>query len=131
VVGLCGFAGFIVLVWGFSTQLPYPLLHDGLLVPVFAAMVLGLAGTGVLARIFSVKPLMWIGASSYALYLMHFNVFILLHLHHVPERLGVAKFDPWISYVFIIALAMAVTRWVEVPVQKMILGWWKKRSVTQ
>jgi len=127
VVGLCGFAGFIVLVWGFSTQLPYPLLHDGLLVPVFAAMVLGLAGTGVLARIFSVKPLMWIGASSYALYLMHFNVFILLHIYNIPARLGLARVDPWISYAFIVLLAIVVTRWVEVPAQQAINRWWKQR----
>jgi len=131
IIGLCGFGGFIVLVWGYSAYLPYIVLHGGLLLPLFAAMTLGIAGEGMLARIFSLPPLMWVGGASYALYLMHFNVFILLHLHHVPERLGVAKFDPWISYVFIISLAMAVTRWVEVPVQKMILGWWKKRSVTQ
>jgi peptidoglycan/LPS O-acetylase OafA/YrhL len=126
IVGLCGFGGFIVLVWGFSAQLPYILLHGGLLVPVFATITLGLAGSGVLAKIFSLPPLMWIGAASYALYLMHFNVFILLHLNNVPERLGVARFDPWISYVFIILLAMAATRWVESPAQKAIQNWWKK-----
>jgi peptidoglycan/LPS O-acetylase OafA/YrhL len=131
IIGLCGFGGFIVLVWGYSAELPYIVLHGGLLLPVFAAMTLGMAGPGVLARVFSLPPLMWVGGASYALYLMHFNVFILLHLHHVPERLGVTRFDPWISYVFIIALALAVTHWVEVPAQKAILGWWKKRRVTQ
>jgi peptidoglycan/LPS O-acetylase OafA/YrhL len=125
VVGLCGFGGFIVLVWGYSAQLPYVLLHDGLLLPVFAAMTLGLAGTGVLARIFSVKPLMLVGAASYALYLMHFNVFILLHIYNIPARLGLARVDPWISYVFIIVLAIVATRWVEAPAQQAINRWWK------
>ena len=26
---------------------------------------------------------------------MHFNVFLLLHNNHIPERLHVARFDPW------------------------------------
>jgi hypothetical protein len=58
---------------------------------------------------------------------MHFNVFILLHLHHVSERLHIVQLDPWISYVFIILLAMAATRWVEVPAQRAIQNWWKKK----
>ena len=130
VMGLCGFGGFFVLVWGYSAHLPYVLLHDGLLLPVFAAMTLGMAGTGVWAKLFSLPPLMWVGAASYALYLMHFNIFILLQINHVWTRLGVARFDPWISYVFIILLAIVATRWVEHPAQKIINGWWKKRRVT-
>jgi peptidoglycan/LPS O-acetylase OafA/YrhL len=126
VVGLCGFGGFIALVWGYSAHLSYVMLHEGLLLPLFAAMTLGLAGPGVLARIFSLPPLMSVGAASYALYLMHFNVFILLHLYNVPARLGVTRFDPWISYVFIILLAWAATRWVEAPAQRAINSWRKK-----
>jgi peptidoglycan/LPS O-acetylase OafA/YrhL len=127
IIGLLGFCGFIVLVWGFLPHLPYLLLHEGLLLPAFAAITLGLAGNGVLAKIFSLPPLMGIGAASYALYLMHFNVFILLQLHHVPQRLGVEKFDPWISYLFIILLAMAATRWVEQPAQRAINKFWKQK----
>jgi len=29
---------------------------------------------------------------------LHFNVYILLHLYRIPERLHIAAFDPWISY---------------------------------
>jgi peptidoglycan/LPS O-acetylase OafA/YrhL len=126
-VGLCGFGGFVGLVWGSSAHLPYILLHGGLLLPAFAAMTLGLAGPGVLSKIFSLPPLMGIGAASYALYLMHFNVFILLHIYNIPARLGLARVDPWISYVFIILLAIAATRWVESPAQRAIMSWWKKR----
>jgi len=127
VIGLMGFGGFIGLVWGYSTHLPYVLMHDGLLLPLFAAMTIGMAGAGVWAKIFSLPPLMSVGAASYALYLMHFNVFILLQLHRVPERVGLSLF-PWVAYAFIIALAMAATRWVEIPAQKAILSWWKKRA---
>jgi peptidoglycan/LPS O-acetylase OafA/YrhL len=58
---------------------------------------------------------------------MHFNVFILLHLHNIPARLGLARVDPWISYAFIILLAWAATRWVETPAQRAINNWWKQR----
>jgi peptidoglycan/LPS O-acetylase OafA/YrhL len=73
---------------------------------------------------------MWVGAASYALYLMHFNVFILLHIYKIPARLGLGRVDPWISYAFIILLAMAATHWVEAPAQRAINKWWKQRRVT-
>ena len=129
-VGLAGFAavGFVTYHW--TQRLPYVLVHGGLLTPLFAAIIMGLAGPSALARVFSWKPLVVIGASTYCLYLLHFNVFVLLHLHHVPERLHVARFDPWISYVFIVLLALAVRRWVEHPCQLAIGGWWRRRRAS-
>jgi len=81
--------------------------------------------------VFSIPPLVTIGASTYCLYLLHFNVFVLLHLHHVPERLHVARFDPWISYVFVVLLAIAVRKWVERPAQMAIGSWWKQQRAAQ
>jgi peptidoglycan/LPS O-acetylase OafA/YrhL len=129
-VGLAGFAavGFVTYHW--TQRLPYVLVHGGLLTPLFAAIIMGLAGPSALARVFSWKPLVVIGASTYCLYLLHFNVFVLLHLHHVPERLHVARFDPWISYIFIVLLALAVRRWVEHPCQVAIGGWWRRRRAS-
>lgn len=126
-VGVAGFAGAWVFIYNFAAQTPYVLIVGGIITPLFMAMTLGLAGPGVLARIFSVRPLMILGVASYALYLMHFNIFIMLHLYNVPQRLGVARFDPWISYVFMILLAIAATRWVEHPAQRAIAQWWKRR----
>jgi peptidoglycan/LPS O-acetylase OafA/YrhL len=72
-----------------------------------------------------------VGASTYALYLLHFNVFLLLQQHHVADRLHLARFDPWISYLFVILLALAVRRWVEHPAQQAISGWWKRKRAAQ
>jgi peptidoglycan/LPS O-acetylase OafA/YrhL len=83
------------------------------------------------ASVFSWRPLVAVGASTYCLYLLHFNVFVLLHVNRVPERLHVQRFDPWISYVFIVLLAMAAQRWVEHPCQVAIGGWWRRRRVAQ
>jgi peptidoglycan/LPS O-acetylase OafA/YrhL len=124
---LSGFAAGWFVVYHMAARLPYIMIHGGLLSPIFGAIILGLAGPSWLARVFSVKPLVEIGAATYCLYLLHFNVFVLLHVHHVPERLHVARWDPWISYVFVVLLAVAVRRLVEHPAQVWIGDWWKRR----
>jgi len=127
IVGLGGFAVGWFVVYHFTSRLPYIMIHGGLLTPIFGAIILGLAGPSMLARVFSVKPLVEVGASTYCLYLLHFNVFVLLHVHHVPERLHVVRWDPWISYLFVVLLAVAVRRLVEHPAQVWIGEWWKQR----
>ena len=127
IVGLLGFAGAWFATYHMATTLPYIMIHGGLLTPLFAAIILGLSGPSWLASIFSWRPLVAIGASTYALYLLHFNVFILLQDNHVWERLGLGRLDPWISYVFVVLLALAVRKWVEYPAQVAIGNWWKRR----
>jgi peptidoglycan/LPS O-acetylase OafA/YrhL len=131
IAGLLGFAGLWFAAYHLATTLPYIMIHGGMLTPVFAAMILGLAGPSPLASVFSWKPLVAIGASTYALYLLHFNVFVLLQQHHVWERLGLVSLDPWISYVFVVLLALGVRRWVEHPAQVAIGAWWKRRRAAQ
>jgi peptidoglycan/LPS O-acetylase OafA/YrhL len=130
-VGLGGFVAAGVLVYGYTDHMPYILVHGGLLTPVFAAIILGLAGPSWLASIFSIRPLVFVGASTYALYLLHFNVFLLLQKYKVWQLLHMAQFDPWISYVFIILVALGVRQWVEHPAQVAISGWWKARRAAQ
>jgi peptidoglycan/LPS O-acetylase OafA/YrhL len=124
-MGTFGFVAVWFAAYHLTDHLPYILVHGGLLTPLFAMVILGLSGPSRLANIFSIRPLVAVGTSTYCLYLLHFNVYQLLHLHHVPERLHVEKLDPWISYVFIVLLAIAVRAWVEHPCQKAIQGWWK------
>ena len=106
---------------------PYLLMHGGLMTPLFAALVLGLSGPHPISAIFSWRPLLLIGESSYCLYLLHFNVFQLLHTYHVPERLHLAALDPWLSYVILILLALAVFHFIENPARKAILNRFSRR----
>jgi peptidoglycan/LPS O-acetylase OafA/YrhL len=129
-VGMCGFAAVWFAAYHLTTQMPYVLVHGGLLTPLFAAIIMGLAGPSPLASVFSWKPLVVVGASTYALYLLHFNVFSLLRDNKVWERMGLGAWDPWISYVFVVLLALAVRKWVEHPAQVAISGWWKRRQQT-
>jgi peptidoglycan/LPS O-acetylase OafA/YrhL len=105
-----------------SPHIPYLVLHGGILLPLFAMLVFGLSGPHIISSVFSWGPLLLIGESSYCLYLLHFNVFILIHMYHLPERLHVAALDPWISYAALIALSIAVYRFVENPARRAILN---------
>jgi peptidoglycan/LPS O-acetylase OafA/YrhL len=104
-----------------SPHIPYLMLHGGLLLPLFAMLVFGLSGPHIISSVFSWGPLLLIGESSYCLYLLHFNVFILIHMYHLPERLHVAVLDPWISYAALISLSIVVYHFVENPVRRAIL----------
>jgi peptidoglycan/LPS O-acetylase OafA/YrhL len=131
VIGVTGFAGVWFAAYHLADQMPYVMVHGGLLTPLFAAIILGLSGPSALARVFSWKPLVEVGASTYALYLLHFNVILLLRHHHVWELLHLQRFDPWISYVFVVLLAIAVRKWVEHPAQIAIGEWWKRRRAAE
>src|SRR5580698_1969656 len=100
---------------------PYLLVHGGLMTPLFAALVLGLSGPHPISAFFSWRPLLLIGESSYCLYLLHFNVFQLLHTYRVLDRLHLAALDPWLSYVILILVALGVFHFVEIPARKAIL----------
>ena len=107
---------------------PYLLMHGGLLTPIFAALVLGLSGPHPISVLFSWRPLLLIGESSYCLYLLHFNVFQLIHTYHVPERLHLAALDPWLSYAILVVFALAVFHFFEVPARKAILNRFSRKS---
>jgi peptidoglycan/LPS O-acetylase OafA/YrhL len=102
-------------------HVPYVLLHGGLLVPLFAALVLGLSGPSAIATIFAWRPLVLLGQTSYCLYLLHFNFINLLRTDGVPGRLHLAALDPWISYAAALLLAFAATLLVEKPARRAIL----------
>jgi peptidoglycan/LPS O-acetylase OafA/YrhL len=120
-LGIFGFAAlFAVLSSGI---MPYALLHDGLLMPIFGCLILGLAGENPLAHVIGTRPLVFVGESSYCLYLLHFNMWNLIHDTHVLDRLGVSRFDPWISYGLLILMALLALHFVEKPAQRLLRKW--------
>ena len=121
-LGLGGFAGiFGILELG--PLVPYAILHDGLLMPLFGCIVLGLAGENPLATLMGMRPLVFVGEASYCLYLLHFNLWNLIHDTHLLDRLGLSRFDPWISYAVLIALALLALHLVEKPAQRQLRKW--------
>ena len=122
IVGLFGIvATFIILEQ--APHLPFSILHDGLLMPFFGCVILGLAGNNWLAAAFSLRPLVFVGEASYCLYLLHFNLWNLIHNSHILDRLGLSRFDPWISYALLIGLALVALHAVEKPAQRQLRKW--------
>src|SRR5262249_55110929 len=76
------------VVLGLGDRLPELLLHDGLLAPLFAVLVYGLAcGGGLLGRLLAAPVLVRLGEASYALYILH--VPMRSWLYRALQRLGV------------------------------------------
>jgi len=121
-LGLAGFIGVFALLQ-LGPAVPYVLKHDGLFMPLFGCIVLGLAGQNPLARLFALRPLVFVGEASYCLYLLHFNFWNLIHDTHVLNRLGLNQFDPWISYAILIVMALLALHFVEKPAQRQLRKW--------
>jgi len=121
-LGIIGFGGIYGLL-SLGPLVPYAIIHDGLLMPLFACIILGLAGENPLAHALGVRPLVFVGEASYCLYLLHFNFWNLIHDSHVLERLHLKQFDPWISYVLLIAMAIFALHFIEKPAQRRLRQW--------
>lgn len=115
-LGMCGI--YAILYYG--DKMPYPMMHDGLMMPLFALAILGLAGHNLIARFFGFYPFAVVGQSSYCLYILHFNLWNLIHQHHLLTHLQLAQYDPWLSYALLIGIAMLVTYYFEKPCQNWI-----------
>jgi peptidoglycan/LPS O-acetylase OafA/YrhL len=116
-LGIAGFGGIYGLL-RMGSLVPYAIIHDGLLMPLFGCIVLGLAGENLLARALGIRPLVFVGEASYCLYLLHFSLWTLIHNSHVLNALGLVRFDPWISYILLIALSIFALYFIEKPVQR-------------
>ncbi len=121
-MGLIGFGG-IYAILSMGSVVPYAIIHDGLLMPLFAFIILGLAGKNLLASALSIRPLVFVGEASYCLYLLHFNLWNIVHESGVLKRLGLARFDPWLSYALMIVLALAALHFIEKPAQRKLRSW--------
>jgi len=129
-LGIIGFGGIYALL-SLGPLMPYPIMHDGVLMPLFGCIVLGLAGENPLAHALGVRPLVFVGEASYCLYLLHFNLWNLIHGSHVLDALGLIRFDPWISYVLLIALAVFALHFIEKPVQRKLREWMHATTVVK
>ncbi len=125
---------FVLIAAFFATlvhRAPYVLMHGGLLVPLFAALVIGLSGENAIAAVFSWRPLVVLGQTTFCLYLLHFNAMNLIRTYKLPERLHVASLDPWISYAAVLLLAYAAMHLVERPGREAILRSAKRASAVR
>ncbi len=121
-LGIIGFGGIYGLL-ALGPKVPNAIIHDGLLMPLFGCIVLGLAGENLLAHALGVRPLVFVGEASYCLYLLHFNLWNLIHDSHILNAAGLIRFDPWISYALLIGMAIAALHLIEKPAQRKLREW--------
>ena len=121
-LALIGFAGVTLFLIFAVDRVPYILVHGSLLLPLFSILIIGLAGPNPIAGILAWRPIVLLGETTFALYLLHFNAFTLIHFWRLPERLHVVRLDPWISYAFIMLLAFLISRFYEKPARRFLLS---------
>jgi peptidoglycan/LPS O-acetylase OafA/YrhL len=107
----------------FADEIPYVLLHNGLLAPAFAALVLGLATTTPISKPLQHRWLVTLGEASYALYILHVPLFMGAG---AMARKVVEDGDKngWFTLVFIlfaIATSVVAYRFIEVPARRYLL----------
>lgn len=129
-LGIGGFAGIYGLL-SLGSLVPYAIIHDGLLMPLFGCIVLGLAGENLLARALGIRPLVFVGEASYCLYLLHFTLWNLIHNSHVLDALRLTRFDPWISYALLIGLSIFALYFIEKPAQRKLREWMHATTVVK
>ncbi|MGH9616208.1 MAG: acyltransferase family protein [Acidobacteriaceae bacterium] len=96
-------------------RMPFLLMHNGLITPLFAITILGLTGHNPITRFLRLPLFVMVGEASYCLYILHFNLWDWIHRSGVLVRLHLMKYDPWISYFVLEVVALIVYRFLERP----------------
>ena len=114
----------LLLILGFADHLPASLLHNGLLIPAYAALILGLSRDNPFTRALSLAPLVLLGEASYVFYLTHMLLNNLLQDHlGVPTGLATA----WWKILLLIPLSVLLHLALERPARKYLLQQWNLR----
>jgi peptidoglycan/LPS O-acetylase OafA/YrhL len=96
-------------------KMPFLLMHNGLLTPLFAISILGLTGHHPITRFLRLPLFVAVGEASYCLYILHFNLWRSIHDSGWLVRLHIARFDPWVSYLVLELSALLAYRFIERP----------------
>lgn len=120
----------IIAILSISNQIPYLLLHDGLLAPLVAVLIYGLAtGGGFLGRMLSTRRMQLLGGASYALYLFHspLNSYLTIGARYI-ELDNRAGWDALAVYVAAsLLLAIVVYVYVEEPARNRLKRAFRRR----
>jgi peptidoglycan/LPS O-acetylase OafA/YrhL len=103
---LCGAAAALVVL-AHAYDLPPAVLHDGLLLPATAAIILGLSfGGGWLARWLSRPWIVVLGQASYSMYLLHIPLYS--YFAAADKRLVHSPAEAWASFLLYVVCLFAV-----------------------
>lgn len=118
-------ATLLVIAWSpLATEVPFPLLHNGLLAPIFAALVFGLARGGRATRPFAHPAIVKLGELGYAIYLLQLPVLQTYHrVWNFDEARGATLWLGYLSYwLVLVAISALAYRFVESPARAALRG---------
>jgi peptidoglycan/LPS O-acetylase OafA/YrhL len=120
------------LVLSLSSSIPYPILHNGLLAPLYALLIASLAtGRGPVAALLATRPLVALGEASYSLYVLHLPLMILWK-NVIVHGGGARYWGTWACTAAFLALAVVASllcyRYIEVPLRGVALAALRKRA---
>ena len=118
-------AGALLATMGQAGAIPYPVLHNGLLAPVFALLIVSLAaGRGPIDAFLATRPLVALGDASYSLYVLHLPL-IIIWRKGVTLLAGdrfTASRTSTVAFVLVAILASLLChRYVERPMREFVL----------
>ncbi|HCV42065.1 MAG TPA: acyltransferase [Bacteroidetes bacterium] len=116
----------ILAVFGVSSMLPFALLHNSLLAPLFAMLIYGLAQSrGLIASFLSLPALVLLGEASYALYLTHLP--LSRYGNWLAKKFGIDGFTSFPFFIIYtiaaILLSIVILKFVEDPSRRAIRKW--------
>jgi peptidoglycan/LPS O-acetylase OafA/YrhL len=120
----------ILVILALPAWIPYPLMHNVLLAPLFGMLIFALAsGEGALARMLSNAWVVILGQASYAFYLLHEPLATLLYkLPGAP----IAQLGAWprlfLYLAILTAFSIATLFGWEEPSRRAIRRWWAARG---
>ena len=124
IFALIGMIVMMMLINGYSSFLYYGgILLLSLLTAVLIVALVNPAS--IVARIFALRPFVWIGQRSYGIYLWHYPLLLLMNPRNYTGE------TPWYIYLVQIAVVFAVAafsyRFIENPIRHGVLGRFFKR----
>ncbi|MDE1155839.1 MAG: acyltransferase [Acidobacteriaceae bacterium] len=114
----------LLALLSYADHLPMLMLHNGLLIPLYALVLVGLSQRHWLSRALAWGPLVLLGEASYSLYLTHFMLG-----DAMTEYFGWQQNFRALAVNLPLALAISVLLYlcVERPSRKRLLRWWNGR----
>ncbi len=120
-------------------RLPWLLVSNGMLAPLFGAVIMGLGTSqGLAARALGNRVIVRLGHASFSLYLLHFPVFF--WMSYLAKRGAADRFSgewtqsvdsPWL-FAFYVALCIAVSlasfAYIETPARRGVKAWLDRRA---
>jgi peptidoglycan/LPS O-acetylase OafA/YrhL len=117
--------------------LPYPIIHNGILLPVWACLIYSLAASSRIRGVLGTKWLLLLGEASYGFYILQYPLSTmyktaLLYLFHLDVHGSYPTLPLLAGYLVILSVASIVSyRFLETPGRRALMRWFSRPAVAE